>query len=74
MCAKRQADRYKNIGELIKDLKKVRTNINQLVLDNTSNFESHTKIIPAIDIGDVDTMKSKKDNRNIKKPKRKMAL
>lgn len=68
---KRQADRYKNIGELIKDLKKVRTNINQLVLDNTSNFESHTKIIPAIDIGDVDTMKSKKDNRNIKKPKKK---
>ncbi|MBU5426483.1 Stk1 family PASTA domain-containing Ser/Thr kinase [Tissierella pigra] len=68
---KRQADRYSNITELIKDIKRVEDNIGDFSMEDTNNYDSHTKIIPAINVEDVDTMKKTKDIKQVKKPKKK---
>lgn len=65
---KRQADRFNNISDLKNELNKIKLNKeNYLPMDNTSNFDSHTKIIPAVDLEDDDKMKRK----NTKKKKNK---
>ncbi|NLV89072.1 MAG: Stk1 family PASTA domain-containing Ser/Thr kinase [Tissierellia bacterium] len=63
---KKQADRYSNIGDLIRDLKKVKFNKEEPILNNNDNFDSHTKLMPAVNVED-DNMRSKK---NIKKKKK----
>lgn len=60
---KRQADRYNNISEMLKDLKTIKIDGGLNSLEDTSDFDSHTKIIPAIDIKD-DNMASKKNKKN----------
>ena len=64
---KRQADRYSNITELIKDLRKVKENINDFSFEDADNYDSHTKVIPVVDIEDDNNM-----NNNKKKQKNKI--
>ena len=64
---KRQADRYSNITELIKDLNKMKINVEDFSYDDTSNFDSHTKIMPVVDVKDVDKVKNKKDTKKATK-------
>ncbi|WP_353093933.1 Stk1 family PASTA domain-containing Ser/Thr kinase [Tissierella praeacuta] len=68
---KRQADRYTNITELIKDLRKLRGNPNEFGFDNMDNYDSHTKIIPIVDVEDDETVKSKRKVKNKKSMKKK---
>lgn len=65
---KRQADRYKNIKELIEDLKLVKTSGKLESEDETDSFDSNTKIIPAVGLKDDDMKKktNKKKNKNKK--------
>lgn len=63
---KRQSDRYSNVTDLKKDLNKVKVNSENISLEDTSNFDSHTKIIPIVDIEDVDNMKSQKNTKKKK--------
>lgn len=58
---KRQVDRYKNITDMIRDLKAIKFNGSLNSMEDTSNFDSHTKIIPAVEI---------EDDNMIKKPKK----
>lgn len=64
---KRQADRYSNITELIKDIKKVRDNIEDADFEDINGYDSHTKIIPIVDVEDDEIVKSKKQVKSIKK-------
>ncbi|CAK7021274.1 Stk1 family PASTA domain-containing Ser/Thr kinase [Tissierella sp.] len=64
---KRQADRYSNITELIKDLKKVRDNIEDADFEDINGYDSHTKIIPIVDVEDDEIVKSKKQVKSTKK-------
>lgn len=68
---KRQADRYSNITELIKDIKRVKDNIGDFSMEDTSNYDSHTKIIPVVNVEDVDNMKKTKGKKEVKQPKKK---
>lgn len=63
---KRQVDRYKNITEMIRDLKAIKLNGSLNSMEDTSNFDSHTKIIPAVEIED-DNMTKKPKKRKRKK-------
>ncbi len=65
---KRQADRYKNIKELIEDLKLVKVNRKIEDIDTGDSFDSHTKIIPAVGFED-DKVKSKINNKKNKNKK-----
>ncbi|OZV12859.1 serine/threonine protein kinase [Tissierella sp. P1] len=67
---KRQADRYSNITELIKDLKKVRDNIEDADFEDINGYDSHTKIIPIVDVEDDEIVKSKAQVKNTKKTKK----
>lgn len=73
---KRQADRYKNIDELIEDLKLVNVNRNIQDIDTDNGFDDHTRIIPAI--GPEDEKKNMKNNpkktRNKKGGKKEIIL
>ena len=60
---KRQADRYANIGLMLKDLKAIKFSGGITSLENHDDFDSHTKIIPALDIKD-DNMKKNKKKKN----------
>ncbi|MDR7856385.1 Stk1 family PASTA domain-containing Ser/Thr kinase [Tissierella sp.] len=64
---KRQADRYSNITELIMDLNKIKNNVEDFSYEDTNNFDSHTKVMPAVNIKDVDKMKNSKDNKKSNK-------
>ena len=68
---KRQADRYSNITELIKDLKKVRNNIDDIDFNDIDSYDSHTKIIPIVDVEDDEIVKSKAQVKNTKKTNKK---
>lgn len=68
---KRQADRYSNITELIKDLKKVRDNIEDADFEDLNGYDSHTKIIPIVDVEDDEIVKSKKQVKSTKKTNKK---
>ncbi|MBU5314179.1 Stk1 family PASTA domain-containing Ser/Thr kinase [Tissierella carlieri] len=68
---KRQADRYSNITELIKDLKKVRDNIEDADFEDINGYDSHTKIIPIVDVEDDEIVKSKKQVKSTKKTSKK---
>ena len=57
---KRQADRYANIGLMLKDLKAIKFSGGITSLENHDDFDSHTKIIPALDIKDDNMKKNKK--------------
>lgn len=61
---KRQADRYSNIIELKNDLQKLRVNGNNFSLNNTNTIDSHTKLIPVVNVEDEDNMKSRKSRKN----------
>lgn len=63
---KRQVDRYKNITDMIRDLKAIKLNGSLNSMEDTSNFDSHTKIIPAVEIED-DNMTKKPKKRKRKK-------
>lgn len=65
---KRQADRYKNIKELLEDLRLVKLNGTIKVSDDTSDFDSHTKIIPTVGLEDE---KMKKNTNKKKKSDKK---
>ena len=62
---KRQADRYNNISQMLKDLKAIKINGGLNSLEDTSNFDSHTKMMPVIDIKD-DKMPRKTSNKKKK--------
>ena len=71
---KRQSDRYTNVTEMIRDLNNVKNNSAEVVFDDFSDTDSHTRLIPAINVEDDHRMsknkkkqKGKKDNgmRNI---------
>ena len=64
---KKQADRYSNIGDLIKDLKKIKSNKEEPIFDNTDNFNSHTKLMPAVNVEDDNDMKNKRGTKKKKK-------
>ncbi len=64
---KKQADRYRNIGDLIKDLKKIKSNKEEPIFDNTDNFNSHTKLMPAVNVEDDNDMKNKRGTKKKKK-------
>lgn len=64
---KRQAERYANIIELKKDLKRIKVNREDFSFEDTSVTDSHTKIIPAVGVKDEIDLKSKKKNKNKKK-------
>ncbi len=64
---KRQADRYSNITELIKDLRKVKENINDFSFEDADNYDSHTKVIPVVDIEDDKNMNNNKKKQKNKK-------
>lgn len=68
---KRQADRYGNVTELIKDLKKVKENVNDLSFDDMNNYDSHTKIIPIVDVEDEEIVNNKKKEKKHKKSNKK---
>ncbi len=68
---KRQADRYGNVTELIKDLKKVKGNVGDFTFDDMDNYDSHTKIIPIVDVEDDEIVKNKKKLKNTKKTNKK---
>lgn len=68
---KRQADRYSNITELIKDIRRVKDNIGDFSMEDTNNYDSHTKIIPVVNVEDVDTMKKDKVTKKTKQSKKK---
>lgn len=68
---KRQADRYGNVSELIKDLKKVKENVNDFSFDDMDNYDSHTKIIPIVDVEDDEILNNKKKVKNTKKTNKK---
>lgn len=60
---KRQADRYKNIKELIEDLKLVKANRKLEDIETDNDFDGHTRIIP--------TIKAEDEEMNIKNTKKK---
>lgn len=66
---KRQADRYGNISDLLKDLKKVKenVNVNDFSFDEANNYDSHTKIIPIVDVEDDEIVKNKKKTKKTSK-------
>jgi serine/threonine-protein kinase len=68
---KRQADRYSNITELIKDIRRVKDNIGDFSMEDTDNYDSHTRIIPVVNVEDVDTMKKDKVTKKTKQSKKK---
>ncbi|WMM26750.1 Stk1 family PASTA domain-containing Ser/Thr kinase [Tissierella sp. MB52-C2] len=68
---KRQADRYSNITELIKDIRRVKDNIGDFSMEDTNNYDSHTRIIPVVNVEDVDTMKKDKVTKKTKQSKKK---
>ena len=60
---KNQSERYKNAGELLKDLRKVKyTNGKIDFVEDTNEFDSATRIIPVVNGGEevVDEMSSRK--------------
>lgn len=60
---KRQADRYNSIGDLIRDLKKIKSNKEEPILNNIDNLDSHTKIMPAVNVEDDVYMKNKRKKK-----------
>lgn len=64
---KRQADRYNNIGDLIKDLKKLKVNKDEPILNNNDNLDSHTKLMPPINVEDDYMDKKNKIEKKKKK-------
>ncbi len=65
---KRQAERYNNIGELRKDLGRIKINNHEELLDHESDMsDSHTRIIPALDIKEEVPMKTDKKTKKKKK-------
>ncbi|SHE34410.1 serine/threonine protein kinase [Tissierella praeacuta DSM 18095] len=68
---KRQADRYANITELIKDLRRIKGNPTDFGFEDMDNYDSHTKIIPIVDIEDDEIMKDNKKSKITKKTSKK---
>ncbi len=68
---KRQADRYGNISQLIRDLKKVRDNSGDIIFDDIGNNDSHTKLIPIVDVEDDEIMKTNNKAKKTKKTNKK---
>lgn len=62
---KRQADRYQNTSQMLKDLKTIKIKGTLTSLEDTNNFDSHTKIIPAVD-GEGDNMEKKNKKKKKK--------
>lgn len=71
---KRQADRYNSIGDLIKDLKKLKVNKEEPILNSNDSFDSHTKIMPAVNVEEDDYMKNKKSKKKKKDGTTKVVL
>lgn len=64
---KRQADRYGSINEMIRDLKVVKVNPKEEEYNDFNNTESHTRIIPAVNVEDDYNMKKNKKKKPVKK-------
>lgn len=73
---KRQADRYKNIDELIEDLKLVKVNRKIEDIDTDDGFDGHTRIIPVVGPEDekMNNKSKKKKNKNKKSGKKEVIL
>lgn len=66
---KRQAERYNNTGDLIKDLRNI-NNFSPILNSTVEDFNSNTRIIPIVkDESVMDMKKSKKTNKNKKEKK-----
>lgn len=63
---KRQSDRYANIGDLLRDLKKIKINPAGNNLDSFDDTDSYTRIIPAVNVEDDYNMKNKKKKQTKK--------
>lgn len=69
---KDQMGRYKNTEELLKDLRKVKYSGGDVELtDNTSNFDSQTIILPAVESNKKEKKKGLNENEKKKKPEKK---
>ena len=64
---KRQSDRYANITEMIKDLNNVQNNLDPVMVDDFSDTDSHTRVIPAVNVEDDYGMKKGKKKKSGKK-------
>jgi len=67
---KKQIDRYANIGDLIRDLKNIKTEGVANFIANKDNSESPTRVIPIIPDESVDDMANNTKNRKKKKQKK----
>ena len=68
---KRQADRYSNISEMIRDLNSIKNNLNEAVFDDSSDTDFHTRVIPAVNVEDDYNMtKGKKKKQGKDKGKK----
>ncbi len=68
---KRQSARYKNISEILEDLKKIELNLEESIRSMSEDMDSHTRIIPAIKPEDEEIMSNNiKSNKKVKKNKK----
>lgn len=66
---KRQSERYTNITEMIRDLNNIKINSNEEIFDDSSDTNSHTRVIPQVNVEDDYKMKKGKKKKQGKKDK-----
>lgn len=66
---KRQADRYGSISEMIRDLNRVKTNSEEILFDDSSDTDFHTRVIPSVNVEDDYNMTKGKKKKQGKKDK-----